>query len=49
MRLLIDTHVFLWFIAGDQRLSQTVRAALEADENTVLRWGHCGKTGYIPS
>jgi len=26
----VDTHVFLWFIAGDQRLSRTARAAVES-------------------
>lgn len=36
MRFMIDTHVFLWFIAGDTRLSQPVRAAIEAEENEVL-------------
>jgi PIN domain nuclease of toxin-antitoxin system len=36
MRFLIDTHVFLWFINGDGRLSQPVRAAIEDEENEVL-------------
>jgi len=36
MRFLIDTHVFLWFIAGDARLSQPVRKAIEDEENEVL-------------
>lgn len=36
MRFLIDTHVFLWFINGDTPLSQTVRTAIEDDENDVL-------------
>jgi len=36
MRFLIDTHVFLWFINGDTRLSQTVRTAIEEEENEVL-------------
>jgi PIN domain nuclease of toxin-antitoxin system len=36
MRFLIDTHVFLWFINGDTRLSQTVRTAIEEEENDVL-------------
>ena len=36
MRFMIDTHVFLWFIAGDTRLSPPVRAAIEAEENEVL-------------
>lgn len=35
MRVLLDTHAFLWFLAGDERLS---RKALEAmsDENAEL-------------
>jgi PIN domain nuclease of toxin-antitoxin system len=24
MRLLLDTHVFLWFISGDERLPETI-------------------------
>jgi PIN domain nuclease of toxin-antitoxin system len=30
--LLVDTHAFLWFMAGDARLSSTARRALEDDE-----------------
>ena len=29
MRLLIDTHAFLWFMAGDARLSGRARRAIE--------------------
>jgi PIN domain nuclease of toxin-antitoxin system len=29
MNLLLDTHAFLWFIAGDSNLSQAARAAIE--------------------
>ena len=32
MRLLLDTHAFLWFAAGDRRLSRRARAAMEHDE-----------------
>lgn len=32
MRLLLDTHAFLWFVAGDRRLSRRARAAMEAPE-----------------
>lgn len=32
---LLDTHIFLWFIAGDGRLSQTARNLILADETTV--------------
>jgi PIN domain nuclease of toxin-antitoxin system len=34
MNLLLDTHAYLWFIAGDQRLSTTVREAIESPERT---------------
>ena len=33
MRLLVDTHAFLWFMAGDARLSAAARRALEADDS----------------
>lgn len=32
MTLLVDTHAFLWFVAGDERLSATARQAIEEDE-----------------
>mgnify|MGYP001180821682 FL=1 len=32
MRLLVDTHAFLWFAAGDARLSKAARRALEKDD-----------------
>jgi|SRR5882672_882903 len=37
MRLLLDTHAFLWFIMGDSRLSSAARAAIEnpADEKLL--------------
>ena len=28
MRLLLDTHTFLWFVLGDTQLSQTARALI---------------------
>ena len=31
MKLLLDTHAFLWFVTGDRRLSRTARAALDAE------------------
>jgi PIN domain nuclease of toxin-antitoxin system len=36
MRLLLDTHSFLWFAEGDPRLSSAARALMEAAENTLL-------------
>jgi PIN domain nuclease of toxin-antitoxin system len=32
VRLLLDTHAFLWFVAGDSRLSRAARAALERED-----------------
>ncbi|HEX9986792.1 MAG TPA: hypothetical protein VGF69_26285 [Thermoanaerobaculia bacterium] len=29
MRLLLDTHIFLWYITGDARVSQRLRLAIE--------------------
>jgi PIN domain nuclease of toxin-antitoxin system len=34
-RGLLDTHSFLWFIAGDDRLSGTARAFIEDLENPI--------------
>ena len=31
MRLLVDTHAALWFLEGNERLSQTARALIEDD------------------
>ncbi len=37
MRLLLDTHVFLWWIAGDHRLSEkAVQVISEADNRLFL-------------
>ena len=33
MRLLLDTHAFLWFMAGDARLSGAARRAIEASDS----------------
>lgn len=33
MKLLVDTHAFLWFMAGDAKLSTMARRALEDDES----------------
>jgi len=35
MRLLLDTHIFLWFISGDTRLSPEWRDSIRAAENEV--------------
>ncbi len=36
MRLLLDTHVLLWWLADDQRLGPRVRSALEDGRNDVF-------------
>lgn len=35
MRVLLDTHALLWWLAGDARLSAPARAAMEAEDNPV--------------
>lgn len=32
MKLLLDTHAFLWFATGDRRLSRRARTAMERDD-----------------
>lgn len=36
MRLLLDTHIFLWFIAGDSRLPRDVEVAIRDPANDVF-------------
>ena len=36
MRLLLDTHALLWWLAGSRRLSANARSAIENDANEVL-------------
>jgi PIN domain nuclease of toxin-antitoxin system len=36
MRLLLDTHAFLWFIQGSQSLSETARNLIEDQGNQKL-------------
>jgi len=36
MRLLLDTCIFLWFISGDKRLSDSLREAICVPENEVF-------------
>lgn len=35
MKLLLDTHVFLWFIAGDSRLNRDTVELIRASNNAV--------------
>jgi PIN domain nuclease of toxin-antitoxin system len=36
VNLLLDTHTFYWFVAGDRRLSDRAIALIEADENEAF-------------
>jgi PIN domain nuclease of toxin-antitoxin system len=35
MKILLDTHIFLWFISGDTQLSIEVRDAIRDSDNEV--------------
>lgn len=50
MRLLLDTHAFLWFAAADMRLSEPARLAISEPTNEVFfspvsYWEMCLKIG----
>ena len=36
MRVLLDTHAFLWWMAGDPRLVESARRAIADNDNDVL-------------
>ena len=36
MKILFDTHAFLWFLEGDEKLSEGARQQLQSTENVVL-------------
>ena len=36
MRLLLDTHSFLWFVGGDPRLGEKARALIEDETNQLF-------------
>ena len=36
MRLLLDTHALIWWLAGDARLSSRARGAIEDESNEVF-------------
>ncbi len=36
MRLLLDTHAFIWWFAGSRQLSRSVRRTIADEENDVL-------------
>jgi PIN domain nuclease of toxin-antitoxin system len=35
MRILLDTHIFLWFISGDPQLSISIRELIRDSDNEV--------------
>lgn len=35
MKLLLDTHIFLWYIAADDRLPATIQSQIEDPDNDV--------------
>lgn len=35
MKLLLDTHIFLWFISGDQQLADILRDTIRDPDNEV--------------
>jgi PIN domain nuclease of toxin-antitoxin system len=35
MKILLDTHIFLWFISGDTQLSTEVRDAIREPDNEI--------------
>jgi PIN domain nuclease of toxin-antitoxin system len=35
MRLLLDTHALLWWLAGDRKLSTAARSAIGDEENVI--------------
>lgn len=36
MKLLLDTHIFLWYISGDQRVGDNIRKTIENAEVVYL-------------
>ena len=36
MRLLLDTHAFLWWLAGDEALSDAARTAIAGEGNDIF-------------
>ncbi|WP_254511180.1 type II toxin-antitoxin system VapC family toxin [Anatilimnocola floriformis] len=36
MRIILDTHVFLWFVSGDPRLPTRYRSEIQSPENDIF-------------
>jgi PIN domain nuclease of toxin-antitoxin system len=35
MRILLDTHIWIWYQEGNERLSSSLRKLIESDENLL--------------
>lgn len=35
MKLLLDTHVWIWYLSGNERLSETLQTAINNDNNEL--------------
>ena len=35
MKILCDTHILIWYLTGDSRLSQKARGLLDDESNTI--------------
>ena len=46
MRLLLDTHTFLWFIDDNPRLSSNAKSLLESDNDFLLSTASLSALGY---
>jgi PIN domain nuclease of toxin-antitoxin system len=50
MTILLDTHAFLWFVAGDAKLSARARTLIEEPKTRVLLTPrvthHCDPPGW---
>jgi PIN domain nuclease of toxin-antitoxin system len=36
MRLLLDTHIFLWFVSGDRKLALALREVVRDPQNEIF-------------
>ena len=36
MKLLLDTHTFIWYVEDDARLPETTKEIIKSEENTLL-------------
>ncbi len=50
MRLLLDTHIFLWFVGGDKKLALALREAISNPQNEIfLDEGSVFQVAKLPS